>query len=33
MSFNRLKYDTCEEKNELKESMGPGLYQVTEPVL
>ena len=33
MSFNRLKYDICEEKNELKESMGPGLYQVTEPVL
>jgi len=33
MSFNRLKYDSCEEKKVLKESMGPGLYQVTEPVL
>jgi len=31
MSFNRLKYDSCEEKKVLKESMGPGLYQVTEP--
>lgn len=33
MSFNRLKYDTCETKQDLKQSRGPGLYQINEPKL
>lgn len=33
MSFNRLKYDNCEEKKNIDESIGPGIYQVGTPVL
>lgn len=33
MSFNRLKYDTCEQKKELNESLGPGNYQMNTPVV
>lgn len=33
MSFNRLNYDICETKKNLKESVGPGLYQINTPVL
>ena len=33
MSFNRLKYDRCEEEKNIDESIGPGLYQVGTPVL
>jgi hypothetical protein len=33
MSFNRLNYDKCESKIAIKESVGPGLYQVNTPVL
>ncbi len=33
MSFNRLTYDTCEEKKSLDESISPGLYQINTPVL
>lgn len=33
MSFNRLNYDTCESKIAVKESVGPGLYQMGTPIL
>ncbi len=33
MSFNRLNYDICESKIAIKESIGPGLYQMNTPVL
>jgi len=33
MSFNNLMYDTCEAKVAIKESVGPGLYQMNTPVL
>lgn len=33
MSFNRLSYDTCESKVTIKESVGPGLYQMGTPIL
>ena len=33
MSFNRLKYDACEQKKDLTESMGPGKYQINTPVV
>ena len=33
MSFNRLRYDRCEEKKMLDESLSPGLYQMNTPVL
>lgn len=32
MSFTRLKYDLCEEKTYLKESVGPGTYAIKEPL-
>lgn len=31
MSFTRTKYDSCEYKTELKESRGPGSYQLNTP--
>ena len=31
MSFNRLNYDTCEYKQSLSESIGPGHYQINTP--
>ena len=31
MSFNRLNYDTCEYKQNLAESVGPGEYQINKP--
>jgi hypothetical protein len=31
MSFNRLNYDTCEYKQTLAQSIGPGHYQVNTP--
>ena len=33
MSFNRLKYDRCEEEKTIDQSIGPGIYQVGTPVL
>ena len=33
MSFSNLKYDTCESKIAIKESIGPGLYQLNPPLL
>ena len=33
MSLTGLKYDPCEEKKYLTESIGPGLYQINTPVL
>ena len=32
MSFTRLKYDVCEEKKYLKETVGPGQYYIGEPI-
>lgn len=32
MSFNRLMYDNCEQKNIIKQATGPGIYQVSTPV-
>ena len=32
MSFNRLNYDMCAEKQSIKQSKGPGLYNVNTPV-
>ena len=32
MSFTRLKYDLCEEKTYLKETVGPGQYHIGEPI-
>lgn len=32
MSFNRLKDDVCEQKQYIKESAGPGNYQVQQPL-
>jgi hypothetical protein len=32
MSFNRLKYDFCEEKTEINESVKPGNYKLNTPV-
>ena len=32
MSFNRLKYDNCEAKNSINESIGPGNYMMNTPV-
>lgn len=32
MSFNRLKYDFCEEKNVINQSIRPGDYKVNTPV-
>lgn len=31
MSFNRLNYDTCEYKQNLAESIGPGDYMINKP--
>ena len=31
MSFNRLNYDTCEYKQTLAQSIGPGHYQINTP--
>jgi len=31
MSFNRLNYDTCEYKQTLAQSVGPGEYQINQP--
>ena len=31
MSFNRLDYDTCEYKQRLSESVGPGSYMINKP--
>ena len=31
MSFNRLDYDTCEYKQRLSESIGPGDYMINKP--
>ena len=33
MSFNRLDYDTCSYKQELKESISPGEYQLSSPFI
>lgn len=33
MSFNRLEYDTCSYKQELKESISPGEYQLSTPFI
>lgn len=33
MSFNRLKYDVCEQKQYIKESVGPGNYHVNQPLI
>ena len=33
MSFNRLDYDTCSYKQEIKESLGPGEYQLSTPYI
>jgi hypothetical protein len=33
MSWNRLRYDYCEQKKQVFESVGPGNYQVQTPVL
>ena len=32
MSFNRLKYDFCEEKNTINQSIRPGDYKVNTPI-
>ena len=32
MSFSRLKYDVCEQKKLVEESVGPGLYQIQTPI-
>jgi hypothetical protein len=32
MSWTRLKYDTCEQKKAVHESVGPGNYRVEEPL-
>ena len=32
MSFNRLKYDFCEEKTEINQSVKPGNYKLNTPV-
>ena len=31
MSFNRLNYDTCQYKQSISESTGPGHYQLNTP--
>ena len=31
MSFNRLNYDTCEYKQSISQSIGPGHYQINTP--
>ena len=33
MSFNRLKYDICEQKKYVKESVGPGKYVLDQPLI
>lgn len=33
MSFNRLNNDICEQKRNIRESTGPGFYQINTPVL
>ena len=33
MSFNRLKYDICEQKKYVKESIGPGNYYLNQPLI
>lgn len=33
MSFNRLKYDECEQKQYIKESTAPGDYRVNQPLV
>ena len=33
MSFNRLLYDPCEQKKNLKEAEAPGLYSLNTPVI
>lgn len=33
MSFNRLKYDECEQKQYVKETVGPGEYYVNQPLI
>ena len=33
MSFNRLNYDTCSYKHVLRESIGPGEYQLGTPAI
>ena len=32
MSFNRLKYDNCDAKTSINESVGPGNYMMNTPV-
>ena len=33
MSFNRLKYDVCEEKQYSKETVSPGNYYINQPLI
>lgn len=33
MSFNRLKYDLCEQQQYVKETVGPGNYYLKEPLI
>ena len=33
MSFNRLKYDLCEQKQYVKETVAPGNYYVNQPLI
>jgi len=33
MSFNRLKYDVCEQKQHVKETVGPGNYYMNQPLI